>query len=63
VISVTIFINETPIFTRSAVNVSLPGQEKDCEYKLDTGTTLIHDRKDGAVKLAIAMLKTIKEVT
>jgi hypothetical protein len=60
-ITVAILINGHPIAARSAVNVG------DCaggltKYKLDDGTSVLHRRKDGAVKLAIQMLKSIKEV-
>ena len=59
-ITVTIFINGKPIYTRSAVNQSenLTGE---CRYKVDTGKVIIHKREDGAVNLAKAMLDTIKE--
>jgi hypothetical protein len=59
-ITATVLINGQPIFTRSAVN---QGEVKDGKhaYKLDCGRTLLHKREDGAVKLAIAMLKTIVE--
>lgn len=59
-ITVAILINGQPIAARSAVNI------EECasghKYKLDDGKTLLHRREDGAVKLAIEMLKTIKEV-
>lgn len=57
-ISVSIFINGKPIYTRTAVNRI---KEKAC-YILDDGSKVIHNEKDGAVELAIKMLKTIKEV-
>jgi len=76
-ITVSIFINGNPIFTRSARNLgetwysSIDGEEiVDHDhasfrgmhlYKLDDGTEIKHLREDGAVKLAIEMLKTIKE--
>lgn len=63
-ISVSIFINGKPIFTRSAVNVTPqplpPGDEKHL-YKVDDGSFIRHQRNKGAVALAIQMLKTIKE--
>jgi len=62
-ISVAIMINGHPIMARSAVN-----KGKGCrmvsnnhEYEVDDGSIIIHDPDDGAVKLAIEMLKTIKE--
>lgn len=60
-ISVAILINGNPIMARSAVNVRDLGDGR-CEYKLDDGNTLRHRPDDGAVALAIEMLKTIKEV-
>lgn len=59
-ISVIILINGNPIMGRSAVNIEQcsSGYHK---YKLDDGKTLLHRREDGAVKLAIEMLKCIKE--
>ena len=60
-ITVAILINGNPIAARSAVNIEActSGYHK---YKLDDGTTLLHRRENGAVKLAIEMLKSIKEV-
>lgn len=65
-ITVTIYINSQPIYTRSARNVAPEGitfqnHEGMHEYDVDDGTHLKHKRSDGAVKLAIKMLKTIKE--
>jgi len=60
-ITVSILINGQPIFTRSAVNKGMVASQVEHKYLLDDGTTLIHKREDGAVKLAIQMLKTIKE--
>jgi hypothetical protein len=59
-ITVAILINGNPIMARSAVNVRDLGVH--CEYKLDDGNVLHHRPADGAVKLAIEMLKTIQEV-
>lgn len=58
-LSVTIFINDRPIYTRTVVNQDAYGDE--CTYLVDDGSTIKHNRKDGAVKLAIKALKTIKE--
>ena len=60
-ITVSIFINGTPIYTRSAVNVAVDFGQKIHSYKLDTGETIKHERALGAVPLAIKMLKTIKK--
>lgn len=56
-ITVSILINGQPIFTRTAVNRI---KEKG-GYVLDTGEIVKHDPEDGAVRLAIKLLKTIKE--
>ena len=59
-ITVNILINGQPIFTRSAVRTAgKPGGL--CAYKLDDGSTLTHEYDHGAVKLAMKMLKTIRE--
>ena len=67
-ITVAILINGQPIYARSAVNVTefLTPEElrksKPNQYRLDDGTMINHKPNDGAVKLAIEMLKTIKDV-
>lgn len=58
-ITVSISINGEPIFTRTAVNQDAEGN--DCTYLVDDGSTVQHKRTEGAVKLAIKLLKTIKE--
>lgn len=60
VISVVILINGNPIMARSARNV---GESDDGRhvYDVDDGRTVVHRRTDGAVPLAIEMLKGIKE--
>jgi len=59
-ITVTILINGRPILTRSAINrEQMP--DGRYRYESDDGFELFHHRDDGAVPLAIAMLKTIKE--
>ncbi len=61
-ITVSILINGQPIYTRSAVNVTPElGNDQVHEYKLDTAEVIRHRRDHGAVRLAIKMLKTIKE--
>jgi len=63
-ITVAILINGKPIFARSAVNVSKPSLSDVSihTYKTDTGDIIKHRRTNGAVQLAIKMLKTIKEL-
>ena len=58
-ITVTIFINGSPIFTRSARNQSKVKNSKTL-YKVDDGSEIWHKRDDGAIKLAKKMLDTIK---
>ena len=60
-ITVSISINGEPIFTRTAVNEGEARGSKKCRYRLDDGDEILHYPKDGAVKLAIEMLKAIKE--
>jgi hypothetical protein len=59
-LSVAICINGQPIFARTAVNqgVQPSGYTK---YLVDDGSTVLHKPEDGAVALAIHLLKTIKE--
>lgn len=61
-ITVSIFINGAPIFTRSGHRRTKKWAKgtKDA-YLIDTGEQLYHNQNDGVVKLAIAMLETIKE--
>lgn len=59
-LSVSICINGNPIMARSAVNQGTVSNGFD-KYLLDDGSTLLHKPGDGAVELAIEMLKTIKE--
>jgi hypothetical protein len=60
-ISVVILINGSPIMARSATNTLKETPDGSNIYKCDTGDQIIHKRSDGAVKLAIKLLKTIKE--
>ena len=60
-ITVQVLINGQVIACRSARNVGT-----DCKlrtkYFVDDGTEILHKREDGAIKLAISMLKLIKEI-
>jgi hypothetical protein len=71
VITVAIMINGKVIYSRSARNITEEAtSEKNSgvygkgtqTYKLDTGEVINSKFEDGAVKLAIKMLKTIQEV-
>ena len=60
-LSVIIKINGKAITGRSCVNVKeLKGDLRI--YQVDDGRTIKHKRSSGAVKLAIKLLKGIKEV-
>ena len=61
-ITVSILINGQPLFTRSAHRRTRRWAHgnKDA-YLVDTGEQVFHDMDDGAVKLAIKLLKTIRE--
>lgn len=60
-ITVAVLINGQPIAARSAVN---SGKVIDGEtvYNVDDGSTVLHERADGAIDLAIKLLGTIKEM-
>lgn len=58
--TVSICTNGNPRYVRNARNVGKLG--KDCKYLCDDGRFILHNPKDGLVKLAIKLLKTIKEV-
>lgn len=61
-LSVAILINGRPIMARSAVNTTRPGDTPGTiAYRVDDGSTIDHDPKDGAVALAIKLLGTIRE--
>jgi hypothetical protein len=60
-ITVQILINGAVILARSARNVDPKLDAEESTYKVDDGSTIKHKRSDGAVKLAKAMLDTIKE--
>lgn len=59
-ITVQILINGKAIFVRSAVNRGYC-DKSTCRYEVDDGSAITHKPADGAVKLAIQLLQTIKE--
>lgn len=61
-ITVTIFINGSPIYTRSACNQEDVNKKGETKYEMDTGEFLRHSRDSGAIELAKKMLDTIKEL-
>jgi len=62
-ITVTISINNKPIYTRTATNISdQNATEKEVNvYHIDTGKKIKHIPDEGCVSLAKKMLDTIKE--
>jgi hypothetical protein len=60
-ITVTVFINDQPIFTRTARNTGVQNDKGCYMYKVDTGCTLEHCRDDGAIRLAHKLLDTVEE--
>jgi len=58
-ITVTISINDKVIYSRSAVRRKTDAINT---YEVDDGTIIKHKYGDGAIPLAIKMLKTIKEL-
>jgi hypothetical protein len=65
-ITVEIRVNNKTVYCRSARNtgVSFGGgwDDKYLAYDTDASNVIPHDPKKGIVKLAIKMLKTIKEI-
>ena len=61
-LTVSIFINGNPIYTRTVVNVTKGGKARTHVYEIDTGERITHDPKDGAIPLAIKLLESIHEV-
>lgn len=60
-LTVAILINGHPLMARSAVNTASQNTKGETLYKVDDGSIVAHKREDGAVALAIKLLKTIKE--
>lgn len=61
-ITVTIFINGSPVYSRSAVNRGKENENGETEYELDSHGFIRHLRADAAIDLAKQMLDTIKEL-
>lgn len=61
-ITVSVAINGVVIACRSAVNIKDLELRGTCEYSCDDGTKIVHNNNDGAMSLAMKMLKNIKEV-
>jgi len=63
-ITVSIYINTRPVYTRSARNIRTISNEPGktlCEYAVDDGRLLQHVQQDGAPKLAQMMLAGIQD--
>lgn len=61
-ITVAIIINGHPLMARSAYRIKEPYMKGDsAEYRVDDGTTILHNPEQGAVELAKKLLETIKE--
>jgi len=60
-ITVSVYINGVPIFTRSARNLG-EGKDGKCRYKVDDGSILVHRRDDGFVPLVKQMLDTVRDI-
>jgi hypothetical protein len=61
-ITVAILLNGYPLIARSAHRrTSRHNKDGKNAYLLDTGEIIYHTYEEGAIKLAIKMLKTIKE--
>lgn len=60
-ITVAILINGKPIAARSAIN---RGTQPDgrTRYEVDDGGTVLHRREDGAVRLAVKLLRRVREL-
>jgi hypothetical protein len=61
-ITVTVFVNGSPIFTRSARNTGYSREHGKTEYKVDTGDFVYHTRTDGFIPLVKQMLDTIHDI-
>lgn len=60
-ITVSVYVNGSPIFTRSARNLG-KSENGMHRYKVDTGETILHKREDGFVPLVKMMLDTISDI-
>lgn len=61
-ITVVIYINGSPIYTRSAVNVGSENEKGETKYMCDAGKPIRHLVADGAIELAKKMLDTCREL-
>ncbi len=61
-ITVVIYINDQPIIVRGARNTMERTSKGETIYDCDDGRKILHVREDGAVKLAVKMLKGVKQL-
>lgn len=61
-ITVTISINGTALYTRSARNMGEKNDKGETKYEVDDGTVIWHKRDYGAIVLAKEMLDTVKDL-
>lgn len=60
-ITVAILINGQPLMARSATNTGHQSFDGRVRYRVDDGSTVLHDPDAGAVPLAVKLLQTIQE--
>ncbi len=60
-ITVIVYINGIPIFTRTARNITKTSKITQNEYKCDSGDIIKHDRNKGFIPLVKKMLDTVDE--
>ena len=60
-LTVVIYVNGSPILARSARNAGKVDEEGRTLYHADDDRLIRHFASDGAVSLAIKMLKDVKE--
>lgn len=61
-LSVTIFINDRPVITRSCLNKSSEYRKRGKQiYHVDDGNVIEHNAEDGCVVLAQKLLALVKE--
>lgn len=61
-ISITIYINNTPIVTRGARNTGKQNKTGETIYQCDDGRKIKHKPEDGALALAKKMLDGVVEI-
>lgn len=60
--TVVIYVNGTPVYARSAVNVGSENEKGETKYICDAGKSIRHKREDGAIELAKKMLDSIRDL-